>query len=66
MRGAIVLDAGQVGLITNPKLSPVHRKLLLPDSRFPIPDSRFPMSSLPIPYFLRTLNQINKLSSITL
>ncbi|NEO03018.1 MAG: hypothetical protein F6K50_49190 [Moorea sp. SIO3I7] len=44
MRGAIVLDAGQVGLITNPKLSPVHRKLLLPDSRFPIPDSRFPIT----------------------
>ncbi|NET82051.1 MAG: hypothetical protein F6J94_08900 [Moorea sp. SIO1F2] len=38
------MDAGPVGLITNPKLSPVHRKLLLPDSRFPIPDSRFPIT----------------------
>ncbi|NEP27022.1 hypothetical protein [Moorena sp. SIO3I6] len=45
------MDAGPVGLITNPKLSPVHRKLLLPDSRFPIPYSRFP-----IPYSLSPIS----------
>ncbi|NEO16651.1 MULTISPECIES: hypothetical protein [unclassified Moorena] len=57
MRAVIVLDAGR----SHHQSQAVSCSSKTTSSRFPIPDSR-----LPISYFLRTLNQINKLSSITL